>query len=172
MDAQTPQMNPIRKNLLGGYCLVLTVLVLYLIIALLPAPLSGSAGGQTAAAVLFGAKVDVGVETRLLLLVALVGALGASIHMATSFTFFAGKLQLNASWLWWYLLRPFIGAAVAIILYFVVRGVLFATTAESKDVSLFGILAFSGLAGMFSKQAIEWLRQIFDQMFRKVSDVD
>jgi len=25
---------------------------------------------------------------------------------------------------------------------------------------------------MFSKQAIEWLRQIFDQMFRKVSDVD
>lgn len=92
--------------------------------------------------------------------------------MATSFTFFAGKVKLVESWLWWYLLRPFIGAAVAIILYFVVRGVLFATTAESKDVSLFGILAFSGLAGMFSKQAIEWLRQIFDQMFRKVSDLD
>jgi len=27
--------------------------------------------------------------------------------------------------------------------------------------------AFSGLAGMFSKQAIEWLRQIFDQMFKE-----
>ena len=38
--------------------------------------------------------------------------------------------------------------------------------------SLFGILAFSGLAGMFSKQAIEWLRQIFDQMFRKLTNVE
>jgi len=52
------------------------------------------------------------------------------------------------------------------------RLVAFSSAAESKDVSLFGILAFSGLAGMFSKQAIEWLRQIFDQIFRKVSDVD
>ena len=52
------------------------------------------------------------------------------------------------------------------------RLVAFFSVAESKDVSLFGILAFSGLVGMFSKQAIEWLRQIFDQIFRKVSDVD
>ena len=41
MDAQTSQMSPVRKNLLGGYCLALTVLLLYLIIALLPAPLVG-----------------------------------------------------------------------------------------------------------------------------------
>ena len=51
------------------------------------------------------------------------------------------------------------------------RLVAFSSVAESKDVSLFGILAFSGLSGMFSKQAIEWLRRIFDQMFRQVRSV-
>jgi hypothetical protein len=46
------------------------------------------------------------------------------------------------------------------------------SAAELKGVSLFGILAFLELAGMFSEQTIEWLRQIFDQMFRKLTNVE
>lgn len=156
------QMKPLVKHLLGVYCLLLIVILLYLIIATLPA----SSESEVAAIFLLG------LETRLILLVALVGALGASIHMGTSFAFFAGKSELAASWLWWYLLRPFIGAALGTILYLIVRGLLFSTAAEAKAVNLFGILAFAGLAGMFSKQAIEWLRQVFDQMFRRLSDVE
>lgn len=79
---------------------------------------------------------------------------------------------MAASWLWWYLLRPFIGAALGTILYLIVRGLLFSTAAEAKAINLFGILAFAGLAGMFSKQAIEWLRKIFDQMFQRLSNVE
>jgi hypothetical protein len=156
------QMKPLAKHLLGVYCLLLTVLLLFLIIAILPA----ASEGESALICLLGP------ETRLILLVALVGALGACIHMVTSFTFFAGKSELGASWLWWYILRPFIGAALGTVLYLVVRGVLFSSATDAKAISLYGILAFSGLAGMFSKQAIEWLRKVFDQMFQRLSNVE
>jgi hypothetical protein len=162
MEAKGPApMKPLTRGLLGVYCLLLIGGLLYLVIAFLPAAGEGELG-----------PFPLGPETRLILLVALVGALGACIHMATSFAFFAGKSELSESWLWWYLLRPFIGAALATILYLVVRGLLFSTAAEARMVNLFGLLAFAGLAGMFSKQAIEWLRQVFDQMFRRLSDVE
>lgn len=163
MEARGPKpMKPLARGLLGGYCLLLIAVLLYFIIAILPT------AGEGEGTLLY----PLGPETRLILLVALVGALGACIHMATSFALFAGKSELSASWLWWYLLRPFIGAALAMILYLVVRGLLFSSAAEAKAVNLFGILAFAGLAGMFSKQAIEWLRQVFDQMFQRLSEVE
>ncbi len=154
---ETSPMRTLERSFLGGYCLLLTLLLLYLIISILPISIDGEAVTIS----LFGQGFGLGLETRLLLLVALVGALGACIHMGTSFALFAGLSKLDANWLWWYILRPFIGAALAIIVYLVVRGVMFSTAADSKAVNLFGILAFSGLAGMFSKQAIEWLRDIF-----------
>ena len=163
-------MSPLAlaRGLLGIYCLLFIILLLYLLISILPPSLDSNAEVVS----LFGGRLGLGQEARLLLLVALAGALGACIHMATSFALFAGKSELAMSWLWWYLLRPFIGAALGTILYLVVRGVMFSTAADSRAVNLFGVLAFSGLAGMFSKQAIEWLRQVFDQMFRRLSDVE
>jgi hypothetical protein len=169
MESKEPSpMTPLARSLLGVYCLLLIILLLYLLISILPPSLNGDAE----AIPLFGGKLGLGQEAWLLLLVAIAGALGACIHMATSFTLFAGKSELVASWLWWYLLRPFIGAALGTILYLVIRGVMFSARADSRAVNLFGVLAFSGLAGMFSKQAIEWLRQVFDQMFRRLSDVE
>ncbi|MCR4404366.1 MAG: hypothetical protein NUW06_03615 [Candidatus Acetothermia bacterium] len=154
-------MKPLARGLLGGYCLLFIVALLYLIITILPSAGEGEV-----------APLSLGPEAGLILLVALVGALGACIHMATSFALFAGKSELAASWLWWYLLRPFIGAVLATILYLVVRGLLFSTAAGARTANLFGVLAFAGLAGMFSKQAIEWLRRVFDQMFHRLSDVE
>ena len=156
-------MRPLTRGLLGGYCLLFIVGSLYLLVSFLP-----PAGEGGTPLYPFSLKP----EARLILLVALVGALGASIHMGTSFALFAGKSELAGDWLWWYLLRPFLGAALGTILYLIVRGLLFSGTADAKAINLYGILAFSGLAGMFSKQAIEWLRQVFDQMFRRLSDVE
>jgi len=169
MELKEPSpMTLLARSLLGVYCLLLIVLLLYLLISILPPSLGGDAEAPSPS----DRESRLGPEARLLLLVAIVGALGACIHMATSFTLFAGKSELTANWLWWYLLRPPIGAALGTILYLVIRGVMFSTSADSRAVNLFGVLAFSGLAGMFSKQAIEWLRQVFDQMFRRLSDVE
>jgi IPT/TIG domain-containing protein len=52
------------------------------------------------------------------------------------------------------------------VLYFAVRGGLLPMGAEVGSVSLFGIAAISALAGMFSKQATDKLREVFDTFFK------
>jgi hypothetical protein len=108
----------------------------------------------------------IGDDARLILIVLFTGALGSCVHAATSFASFVGNRRLVLSWAWWYLLRPFIGAALALIFYFVLRGGLLATAASASDMSPFGIAAMAGLAGMFSKQATDKLREVFDNLFR------
>ncbi len=110
-------------------------------------------------------------EERLLLIVALAGALGAYVHAAQSFVTFVGNRQIVSSWLWWYLLRPFIGIALAEILYLVVRGGFFSMGTETRAVNHFGIAALSGLAGMFSKEATDKLHELFKNIFRTERDV-
>ena len=105
-------------------------------------------------------------DLSLILIVVTVGSLGSYIHSATSFADYVGNRRLAASWVWWYVLRTFIGLALALIFYFVVRGGLLSTGAAAGDVNPFGVAAVSGLVGMFSKQATDKLREVFDTLFR------
>ena len=41
-----------------------------------------------------------------------------------------------------------------------------------NDINLYGIVAIAGLVGMFSKQAIEMLRKVFDDLFTKVKNIE
>lgn len=61
-------------------------------------------------------------ELDMLLLVLLAGMLGAFLHLAQSYAAFAGNRTLKSSWIWWYLLRPFIGGGLALVFYAAVRG--------------------------------------------------
>ena len=56
--------------------------------------------------------------------------------------------------------------ALAIIFYFVLRGGLLATSVQPDQISPFGIAALAGLVGMFSKQATDKLRELFDNLFK------
>jgi len=110
-------------------------------------------------------------EVRLILLVLSVGSLGSFIHVATSFSDFAGNNSLRARWLPWYMLRPFVGAALALMFYFGVRGGLMTSSASATDdVNVFGTCAIAALAGMFSKQATDKLREIFMTLFKTDQD--
>lgn len=108
----------------------------------------------------------VGPDTRLLLVVLCMGALGSTVHAATSFASYVGNKRIVLSWTWWYLLRPFIGSSLAVLFYFVVRGGFLSTNSAATDISVYGVAAISGLAGMFSKQATDKLREVFDNLFR------
>jgi len=106
-------------------------------------------------------------DIRLILLVLAVGALGGCVHAATSFVGFVGNDRLYTSWIWYYLLRMPISAALALITYFVVRAGFFTTASGSTaTVNDFGIAAVSGLVGMFSKQATAKLDEVFTALFR------
>jgi hypothetical protein len=134
-------------------------MLLYLLAALWPA------AGFSGAITLFHFSWNVSADVRLICLVVVASALGSFIHTATSFAAYAGNRDLHPNWLGWYILRPAIGAALALIFYFAVRGGVFAGSAPEENINPFGIAALSGMVGMFSKQATEKLRKVFDTIF-------
>lgn len=160
-----------RVTALGLYHAVIAVLLVAQIYALWPEQMKDSDTQATfwSAGYLLGSSVPVGNEARLILIVLCTGALGSYLHSATSFVSYVGNRRLVFSWALWYVLRPFIGMALALIFYFVLRGGLMATSAPPDQISPFGIAAVAGLVGMFSKQAADKLREIFDNLFRTES---
>jgi hypothetical protein len=111
-------------------------------------------------------------EVRLILLVMLVGAIGSYLHAASSFVDYLGNRAFVSSWVWWYLLRPFIGMLLALLFYFVFRGgfitagVNTSGEAATNYINPFGIAALAGLVGMFSKVATDKLNEVFTTLFR------
>ncbi len=111
-------------------------------------------------------------NTYLIIMVALLGALGSCIHSLTSFVWFKGRRKLEQSYFLWYLLRPFIGSSLALIAYFVIRGGLIPITVNNNPsdintLNVYGILGLTSLVGMFSRQAAEMLNKAFDVIFAK-----
>lgn len=116
------------------------------------------------------APLEVSADVRVLLLVMVAGGLGSFIHTATSFADFVGNAKLARSWLWWYVLRPFIGMALAVILYVAVRGGFMSANSGASDLNIFGIAALAGMSGMFAKQATDKLSEVFSSLFRTAPD--
>ena len=56
--------------------------------------------------------------------------------------------------------------ALAVLVYFVLRGGLIMPSTGAGSLSPYGVAAFSGLAGMFSKQATDKLREVFENLFK------
>ena len=169
---------------LGIALLLIGVLLAYLVVASWPRTTTVKAVSSAPAAAgkqvvqvekkwversyFFGAPVDLDADVRLLILVLLAGALGSYVHAAQSFASYVGNESFKTTWTWWYVLRIPIGAALALFVYFVVRGGLAGTATgpgAADDLNLFGIMAFSGLAGLFSKQAADKLAEVFDTVF-------
>jgi hypothetical protein len=158
--------------LLGTVFLAIGVALIAAIVELWPAVRSTTAPKappNTTQSVhfLFGLfTIHVTADTSLLVLVIVAAAIGAYVHAATSFADFVGNRRFIASWTWWYALRLFIGVFLALLLYFAVRAGFLNTSSNSADVNPYGIATLAGLAGLFSKQATDKLREIFETMFQ------
>lgn len=105
-------------------------------------------------------------DERLLLLVIVAGILGSFVHGATSLADYIGNDCFNRKWTWFYLLRPVIGMALALVFYFVIRGGFLTTNVGATDINPYGIAALAGLVGMFSKQATDKLSEVFNTLFK------
>jgi hypothetical protein len=95
--------------------------------------------------------------------------LGAFVHGATSLADYIGNDRFGKSWTWFYLLRPVIGMALALVFYFVIRGGFLTTSGGAKDINPYGIAALAGMVGMFSKQATDKLGEVFGTLFRSAA---
>jgi hypothetical protein len=111
-------------------------------------------------------------DTAMLLAVVVCSALGSFVHAATSFATYVGNRRLYASWLWWYLLRAGIGVALALLVYFLLRGGLFAGSSGAGATNPYGFSGIAGLCGLFSKQATDKLREICDTLLSTSGDGD
>ena len=105
-------------------------------------------------------------NTILLLLVALMGFLGNMVHIATSFTTFVGMGTFQRNWVLWYFVKPFTAAGLAIIVYFIIRAGFLSYGSGASSVSLYGILALSALAGLFTDSATLKLKEVFEVIFK------
>jgi IPT/TIG domain-containing protein len=92
--------------------------------------------------------------------------LGSFIHGATSLADYMGNNRFSRRWTWFYVLRPVIGMALALVFYFVIRGGFLTTNVGPTDINPYGIAALAGLVGMFSKQATDKLSEVFTTLFR------
>ena len=164
-----------RGVALMGLCfLALAALVFYLFVASWPVPTGKPDGGFEAFHVFGLPECNWPPDRRLFLTVIMAGALGSLIHNLISFGDYVGNRRLSGSWIWWFILRTPIGVALALLFYLVLRGGLIVptlpttqggATSATQLLNPHGIAAISALAGMFSKQATDKLREVFETMF-------
>lgn len=115
---------------------------------------------------------------RLVIIVLVCGGIGAQVHTIASFAIHMAHRDFSRYWIYWYLLRPFQGAVVAFVVYFVfaaglagelskAAGATGAVDAAGKMSELFRAGAIAGLVGMFSDSAVEKLREIANTVLAK-----
>lgn len=112
--------------------------------------------------VVFGSvTIELSREQNLLLIVAVLGALGAILHVLRSFFKYAGERGLFWSWVPSYFLIPFVGSVIAVITYVLLRAGLIGGTGSDEG-NTWGFAAIAGLVGLFSAQATSKLKDIFE----------
>ena len=109
-------------------------------------------------------------ESSIFLVVISTAAVGSFVHTATSFVSYVGNRTMRYSWLAWYAFRTLVGPALAVVAYVVIRAGFISGTTGAENVNIFGVAAFAGLTGLFSKQATDKLREVFDTIFTGSGD--
>lgn len=157
--------GPLLISLLALLFLLLGVLGLYTLWRLWPSTGTEDAAASSEVGFLWW-TFSASREQVLQIIVAALGALGALLHGIRSFARYVGERLLYRSWLLFYLMLPLVGAIIAIIVYLVLRAGLVGA-GQITDTNLFGFAAVSALVGLFSAQAAEKLKEVFETIFTK-----
>jgi hypothetical protein len=109
-------------------------------------------------------------EARMVLIVALSGALGGLVHSLRSFYWYLGNRELVWSWLGMYILVPFVGTALGVVFYLIIRGGFFSPQATVEQTSPFGFAALAALVGLFSEQAVLKLKKVAETVLTEAAE--
>lgn len=159
-------MNPNLIKFLAAYHIVIALFLIYFLCRIWPASTPDETNTIETISLFRGlTSLSVSWEVRLILIVVATGALGSFVQGASSLIRYAGERKIEQSYIWWYIIRPFIGSSLALIFYFVIRGGFLSVSAGAEAISHFGIAATAGIVGMFSRYAIDKLREVFMTLF-------
>jgi len=148
------------------YVLSLLVLFVYGLVAVWPANAMVVTNSTATSTVRFlNATYTITDESRVLLIVAIVGVIGALVQSMWALGAFVGEKEFEESWVLWYVAHPFVGAGLAEIVYFALRAGLLSTGTTVANLNLFGVAALAGIAGMFTKDVMKKLKELSGDIF-------
>ena len=154
--------------ILAVFTLAAAASVLYGLWRFWPMPLSAAGQAPPSARFsYFSWHLSLTRDQQFLVIAALAGATGALLHGLRSLSTYIGERYLFRSWIPYYLLLPVVGALLATIVYLVLRAGLLSGPTNSSQPDPYGIAAIGALVGMFSAQAAEKLKAVFETLFAK-----
>lgn len=103
----------------------------------------------------------------IMLFIMLCGALGSMVYYASSFVGYVGNRTFRSSWFWFYISRPFVGGALAVIFFFILGSGMI-SGANTTDLMKIGMI--SALVGLFSDKAVKKLSDILDVLLATKDD--
>lgn len=173
-EGQPPDSQDVRVAIrVSALTIIIFVVFTYLLCSIWPATKEDLALNSTrAVTLLIDSRIFLGPETTLLLVVMSSGIIGAC-----SFSFFAIAYHLSRKndfdkvWEAWYVLRPILGAGLALVIYLLIRGGVLTIGADLSNLNLVGVAGISGLSGMFSEQAMRRLRELAETAFGTPGDL-
>ena len=147
--------------LLSFYQLVLTALLVTVLVA------AWVADGETTAQHLKLGAIDItlSADARLLLVVALCGALGAILQTTRTLLLAIASHDLRRDRVTRYLTQPMTGAGLALVFYFAIKAGLLSSEMTIEVSSVLALAAVAGLVGMFSDLALLKLRAVAEKLF-------
>ena len=159
--SDSPPVDLVGIVLIAVYLLLLSILLVVAIIQFWPASAvtRGSIDPVLNTSFLYW-TVSLSNEGRLLLIVVLAGALGGQVRSLRSLAWYVGNKQLKRSWLSQYILTPFIGAILAIVSYFIVRGGFCPANSTVQQTNIFGFAGLASLVGIASEPIALKLKQV------------
>ena len=123
---------------------------------------SGSGGSGTASA-----------EMRNLFVTIFAAGVGSMITTILGYLKHASERRdFMLSFVPWYFARPLIGVLLGVVFYFVLKGGLLVTVGatDASSINVYGLGGLAALVGLFSKNAVEKLRDVFGTLFTTEAD--
>ena len=105
-----------------------------------------------------------------LLLAFLSGVVGSFIASGQSLGAFAGNDSFRSRWAIWYLVRPWLGGSIGLVVFVVMRAGFLSD--DLGDVRPFAIVAIAALGGWFSKETADKLRDVLRAILSSGADDD
>lgn len=117
----------------------------------------------------FGRPYDLTGDGYVFWVVLFSGMMGAIIRCLYSFFRHLGIGDFSLNWTWFYLMLPFGGAVLSLVLYFVIRGGFYSSSLGNElSLNLFSFAALGALTGLFSENAMEKLKQVAESLLTPV----
>ena len=112
--------------------------------------------------ILLGLDWTLGPEELTLVFVASVGVFFACLAGLRAAAAYLGDDEFEDAWWLWYLIRPLIGAGVALGVFWTLRAGILGDSSEPQELNTFGIAAVAALSGLFAHTALDKLKDVVD----------